>query len=277
MNAGAPAPIADCHLHIFDPVRFPYAPDARYRPQPNETATLEQLLAVMDAHGVTHGLLVTPTSGYGTDNAPVAAALASHPGKFRGIAVVDPEVPDRTLAGLRDTGFAGVRLDFAGARHVPSLDDLPRLLGRLDHHGLVVEIQVRDELAAVCHHLRAAPGTFVIDHFGMPEIERGLQQDGFQALLRLADSGRVNVKLSGVFRLTPDHDAVDPFAAAVLAHFGAEHCVWGSDWPFVNMVRRVDYRPALHALDRWITDAAAKRAVLWDTPARLFAFAARHP
>ena len=29
----------DCHVHVFDPERFPYVPDAPFRPQGGEIAT----------------------------------------------------------------------------------------------------------------------------------------------------------------------------------------------------------------------------------------------
>ena len=35
----------------------------------------------------------------------------------------------------------------------------------------------------------------------------------------------------------------------------------------------MDYGPPLVCLQRWLPDPADRRAVLWDTPARLFGFA----
>lgn len=32
--------IIDCHVHVFDPARFPYAADAYYRPEGAEIGTL---------------------------------------------------------------------------------------------------------------------------------------------------------------------------------------------------------------------------------------------
>ncbi len=37
--------------------------------------------------------------------------------------------------------------------------------------------------------------------------------------------------------------------------FGADCCVWGSDRPFLRTAPRIDYGPALAALDTWIPDA----------------------
>ena len=45
-------PAIDCHVHVFDPARFPYAPDVAYVPTPAETGTPALLDQVLDAHGV---------------------------------------------------------------------------------------------------------------------------------------------------------------------------------------------------------------------------------
>jgi predicted TIM-barrel fold metal-dependent hydrolase len=39
------------------------------------------------------------------------------------------------------------------------------------------------------------------------------------------------------------HRDVDTFIAAAIDAFTLEHCVWGSDWPFVRVNERVDYGP----------------------------------
>ena len=59
-------PKIDCHNHVFDPARFPYAPDAYYKPDGQEIGTAAQLLAVFDAYGVENALVVGPNSGYNT-------------------------------------------------------------------------------------------------------------------------------------------------------------------------------------------------------------------
>jgi predicted TIM-barrel fold metal-dependent hydrolase len=65
---------------------------------------------------------------------------------------------------------------------------------------------------------------------------------------------------------------VDPFIEAAINAFTLDHCVWGSDWPFVRMDERVDYGPTLNCLGRWLPDAADRDRVLWETPSRLFGF-----
>jgi predicted TIM-barrel fold metal-dependent hydrolase len=118
----------------------------------------------------------------------------------------------------------------------------------------------------------------VIDHGGRPDIEAGIDQPGFQALLRLADSGRASVKLSGwqkySRRAHPYEDAW-PYAQALLRAFGPQRCVWGSDWPFLRAPERLDYGPLLTLFEQIVPDAATRRQIQWETPRRLFGFAAR--
>lgn len=267
----------DCHVHVFDTARFPYSRRAAYKPPPAEAGRPRELLAVLAAQGLTHALLVSPTSGYGFDNRCMLAALARWPERFRGICRLPPTVTDRELDRLGRGGAIGLRLDLVGDG-VAALRDrrAARLLARLGERGWIVQIQCeKDQLAEVAPLLRASRARIVIDHCGRPDPAQGLRQPGFRALLDLAGTGRVAVKLSGAFRFSlrpfPHADA-DRFAKAVVDAFTAENCVWGSDWPFLRMPMRIDYGPTFACLERWMPDAADRRKVLWSTPRRLFGF-----
>ncbi len=93
-------PKIDCHVHVFDPARFPYAADAWYLPSGAETGTAANLGQVLDAHGVQHALIVGPNSGYGLDNRCLLDALARGAGRYKGVA----------LLALAETGRACVKL-----------------------------------------------------------------------------------------------------------------------------------------------------------------------
>ena len=59
-----PVRAVDSHAHVFDPVRFPLRDTGGHMPAPNECGTPAQFLNLLDAHGITHGLLVNPQAGY---------------------------------------------------------------------------------------------------------------------------------------------------------------------------------------------------------------------
>ncbi len=112
----------------------------------------------------------------------------------------------------------------------------------------------------------------VIDHCGWPDPSAGLQQPGFGAVCALVERPGTWAKLSGVFRFSQSswpHEDAAPFARHLLSRFGAERCVWGSDWPFVRVAQRLDYGAVLGLLSHWVPDAEERAAILNDTPRRL--------
>jgi predicted TIM-barrel fold metal-dependent hydrolase len=267
---------ADCHAHVFCGNAYPYSPDTHYQPHPSQAGTAAKFLAVLDAHGMTHGLLVG-AGPYGADNRCMLDAIAGSGGRFRGIALVRPEISDRDLADLAGKGVVGIRVNLMnnGMRELiePGAD---RLLARVKEMKWLVQIHCqKDELAEAAPILRKAGVRIMIDHFGRPDVRRGVSHPGFRTLLEFGKSGNAVVKLSGPFRSSiegyPYRD-VDPFVAAAIEAFTLDRCIWGSDWPFVRMDERMDYGPPFTCLPRWLPDPQDRQKVLWDTPARLFGF-----
>lgn len=97
-----------------------------------------------------------------------------------------------------------------------------------------------DQLLATESLLREAPGlTWVLDHLGKPPVDEGLHSpagaqwhEGIRRLSRL-DGG--TVKLSGLRAEASGQRAFDAhardFLLAAVEAFGAERCLYGSDWP----------------------------------------------
>ncbi|MBL8385238.1 MAG: amidohydrolase family protein [Burkholderiales bacterium] len=273
-------PAVDCHAHVFDPQRFPLADTGGHMPAPAECGTPAQFAAVLDAHGVSHGLLVNAQAGYGLDNRCMLDAIARSNGRFKGVALIGHGITDAELEALRAGGVAGARFNLLFA-HATSIrgDAGIRLLSRLQEIGWFAQIYYRDDaIVDVLPALEATGIRVVIDHCGGFDPARGLGQAGFRALLDLGRGGRAAIKLSGAFRISRQpwpHTDMDAYIAAILEAFGPDRCVWGSDWPFVRFPARVDYGPQLALLERWIPDAAAQRRVLWDNPRDWFGFAPR--
>lgn len=265
----------DCHCHIFDPVRFPYRDDTAYRPAQQEIGTAAQFVRVMDAYGVRHALLVGPTSGYRTDNRCLLDALETYQERFRGIAVVDNDIGRGELLALRRAGVVGVAFNPA-MEGVELVRDAGALFAMLADLGMFAQIQVcGDQMVALAPLLAQQEAQIVIDHGGRPDIEAGVDQPGFQALVRLADSARASVKLSGWQKYSrnayPYEDAW-PYAHALLRAFGPQRCVWGSDWPFLRAPERLDYGPLLTLFEQIVPDAQTRHQIQWETPRRLFGF-----
>lgn len=266
----------DCHAHIIDPARYPFAAGPGYKPRPDEIGTADTFVAELDAHQVSHALLVQP-SCYGYDNAALLAAMEAHPGRFKAIAVVDPLLADRDLAGLAERGVAGTRFNLVSyERDALDRPEASRLLARLRELGWFAQVLAHDDQwPRLAPLLRRSGVKVLIDHFGVRDLSAGPDQPGFRAVLELGREGLASVKLSSPFRLSRQGDCAEvaPFAEALVRAFGVEQCLWGSDWPFIDLPGRFEYGAALRLLERWLPDPADRARVLWANPARLFGFA----
>ena len=269
--------IVDCHAHIIDPVRFPFTGAKGYHPRPDEHGTREEFCAVLDRHGVGNGVLVQ-LSGYGTDNSANLDAMKTYPGRFKAIAVVDPDATDRTLEDLAAAGVVGVRFNLVSYEpDALSQSDASGLLQRLKSLGWFAQIYADDaqwrDAAAV---LKASGVRVLVDHFGVRDIALGTRHAGFQAVLALGREGNAIVKLSSLFRVSrmiEGFDDLDPFADELLTAFTVDHCIWGSDWPFINVPRRPNYADLMTPLSRWLPDPGDRARVRARNPRRLFGFA----
>jgi predicted TIM-barrel fold metal-dependent hydrolase len=268
-------PLIDCHVHVFDPSRFPYAPDAYYLPTGPETGTVEQLRATLDVHGVRHALLVGPNSGYGEDNRCLLDAVSGSGGRFRGVAVVPNRATTSELSALRDGGVLGVTLNAAllGVEHHAEAGGLLSSLADLD---MVADVQVvGDQLPVLVPLLVHSGVRILVDHCGRPDPVDGLDAPGFRELLGLGRGGRAVVKLSGLVKFSrrpSPHEDTWPFVRALVDAFGPDRCVWASDWPFLRAPVRIDYGPLLALFEELVPDRAARCQILWDTPRREFGF-----
>lgn len=268
-------PKIDCHVHVFDPARFPYEPDTFYQPTGHEVATAKALGHVMAAHGVQHALIVGPNSGYGLDNRCLLDALKHGAGQFKGLAVVRNNTGRDELQDLQKQGVIGVTLNAAllGTR---AYTDAGPLLRHLQDLGLWAAVQVQhDQLVTLRPMLEDSNVKVVVDHCGRPDPAEGLSQPGFQALLQMAEAGRTVVKLSSLVKCSQrsfPHEDSWPYVQALLEAFTPASLVWGSDWPFLRAPERVDYGPLLELFAALVPDTQARQAIVWDTPKRVFGF-----
>lgn len=259
----------DTHAHVFA-ASCAIAPGARYRPAGE--APVEEWLALQDAAGVTHGVLVQP-SFLGTDNNTLLQALRAQPQRLRATVVVDPDIPLATLRQFDALGVRSIRLNTIGREHPGEYakPEWKALFKRLADLGWHVEVHSGGTaMAAMLGVLETCPARLVVDHFGRPDAKLGLACPGVQALLRIAEKKPVYVKLSAPYRLSGGDAGA--YASFYLAQLGAERLMWGSDWPWTQHEGRYSYTQTLGWLYEWIDDEDARSVVLRDTPADLFRF-----
>jgi predicted TIM-barrel fold metal-dependent hydrolase len=268
-------PKIDCHAHVIDPVNFPYGKNVVYKPSAQEIGTAAQFREVMKSYGVKHALLVQPNSGYEGDNACLLDAIAKGEDRFKGIAIVDPSIDIAGLKALQAQGIVGAAINptVHGNDYYRHADGLMTRLADLD---MFFNLQVEhDQFLIYAPWIERIPVKVLIDHAGRPDPAAGLHQPAFAAMLRLARTGRVNVKISGYlkFAKTPyPFENCRPFVQALVDAFTLDHCLWASDWPYLRATERQDYGPLIQLAGQLFPDATERRKLFWDTPCRLFGF-----
>lgn len=273
MNTLFTEPKIDCHVHVFDPVRFPYAASTAYAPKGAEIGTADYLAQVYRTYGVTRALLVGPNSGYGEDNRCMLDAIACSEGRYKGIAVVPNTATRESLLELRQQGVVGVAFNASlnGVEHYLGCAALLRLLEELE---MFLQIQVHgDQLPGLLPLLQGSGVRLLVDHCGRPVPGAGLAQPGFQALLELGRRGRAVVKLSGQAKFSAEaypHADAKAYAQHLLEAFTPDACIWGTDWPFLRATSRVDVGTVLALAGDLLPDPSDRRKVMHDNAARLF-------
>ncbi|AXA74649.1 hypothetical protein CE205_09625 [Achromobacter insolitus] len=277
-----PSPVIGCavdtHAHVF---RQGLALADVRRHTPDYDATPAEYLALLDAHGLTHGVLVQP-SFLGTDNSHMVQALRAARGRLRGVAVVAPEISEARLQELAEAGVAGIRLNLIGL-DLPQLDTPAwrTLLARINALGWHVELHLQAaRLPDILPRLLSAGCRIVVDHFGRPDPALGTSDPGFHYLLQQADNGRIWVKLSAPYRNWPAGACAASgrlAAQQLLQAYTPERLMWGSDWPHTEHRHLASYPAATQWLDAWLDRPEQRRIVLADTPLRLFQFQGDKP
>jgi predicted TIM-barrel fold metal-dependent hydrolase len=259
----------DCHAHVMRR-DLPLAPDRHSGPK--RDVSVEEYLATLDEHGISHGVLTAP-SFYGTDNSLLLAALEEAPDRLRGAAIVAPEIAEERLAEMDRFGVVGIRLNWIRRDTLADVESpsYRRLLERVRNLDWQVEIYLEGpKLASVLPRIRGQGVTVVVDHFGSPDPARGVECPGFQEVLRGVRSGDTFVKLSAPYR----QGGADPqaYVDALLEAGGPRQLVWATDWPFVGFEGKITYAQCVGWIESWIPDDATRKIVMAETPAKLFHF-----
>jgi predicted TIM-barrel fold metal-dependent hydrolase len=227
--------------------------------------------------GVQRMVLVQP-SVYGTDNTVMLKAMAEIGDDARGVAVVDDDVSDAELERLNAAGVRGVRVnvvDVAEGKGQIDMEPLVALAKRIKRYDWHVEFLMHaDEFPQLDRLFADFPVDIVLGHLGYMKTEKGLNDPGFQALLRHVNAGKAWVKLTGPYRIStqalPHADTV-AFAHALL-DANPDRVIWGTDWPHVMVKGAMPNDGDLaDLLLEWVPEALRHR-VLVDNPAKLYGF-----
>jgi len=184
-----PSGAYDCHVHIFDPDRFPFAAARTYTPEP---AGIDELRALHRALHVERVVVVHP-SVYGTDNSCSVNAVRQLGSNARGVAVIDDRTSDAELAELARSGIRGIRVNLMTAGVTDPAASRQRFefaASRAKEHGWHIQMYTQLAVIAALHgEAAASPVAIVFDHFGGAQATGGMNQPGLDVLLGLVRSG----------------------------------------------------------------------------------------
>jgi predicted TIM-barrel fold metal-dependent hydrolase len=267
-----PAGACDSHCHVFGPAaKFPYAPNRRYTPEDAP----KEALAALHAHLGVERAVIVQASCHGKDNRAMLDAIASDPGRYRGVAIVDDSFADADLEALHRGGVRGVRFNFV--KHLGGAPDLVvfhRVLERikvLDWH-VVLHLDALD-IIPLSDMIRRLPVPFVIDHMGRVPGAAGVQQLPLRALLELAKLESCWIKVCGAERISmPPYAEAVPIAQAIV-NAAPDRVLWGTDFPHPNPTHEADEADLVDLVPRFAPDIAAQQKLLVGNPTRLYGFA----
>jgi L-fuconolactonase len=245
-------PVVDAHVHFWDPSELEYPwlealPSLRRAFLPRDYAA---------ATGDVHGTVVFVEANCRPEDARrevrFVERLAQRAGgpRIGGIIayadLTDRETLNQALDALAGSPLVkGVRHNIqgqpAGFALQPAFVAGVREVG---HRGLTFDLCVtHDQLDEVGDLVGRCPDThFVLDHGAKPPIRARRLEPWQEGLARLGAHEHVCCKLSGLLTEAGPGGRGDaqllPYAAAVVACFGTERVMYGSDWPVLTLAGR---------------------------------------
>ncbi len=269
--------LVDAHHHVWTVARGDYAwmsPDLPIHRDYGLT-DLRPLLG-----GVTATVLVQAADTEAETAFMLGVARASG-GLVRAVVgwtdLAAPAAPDRIAALAADPLLRGLRpmlQDIQDTAWILRPDMRPGLAA-MARAGLRLDLLVKPRHLAVLPDLaqRHPDLPMVIDHGAKPDIANGAFAPWAAGMSRLARETPWCCKLSGL--VTEDGpgwtvERLRPYAAHLLAEFGPDRLMWGSDWPVCTLAASYgDWQAAARAL----LPEAARAAVLGATAARFYGLA----
>ncbi|RKP50182.1 amidohydrolase family protein [Pararobbsia silviterrae] len=242
--------IIDTHLHLMYPDSLTYGwTDAV--PMLQGTASIEMYEARVRTHGVARALMMevdVDTTDIEAEIDLVGAIVARGDTIVEGmIAACRPEQSADLFAASLDRLSA--RPHVRGVRRIlhtspdalSTSDTFAANLNRLARRGYTFDLCVlASQLASVALPLadRCPDLTIILDHCGNPDIAREALDPWRADIRALAERPNVHCKVSGIVNHAAPGWAPDdlrPYFEHLVACFGWDRLVWGSDWPVCRL------------------------------------------
>ena len=199
-----PAGGCDAHVHLVGGMEFPLwenrveDPARRDDGGPDFDEWLDLYRLHLDVLGASRGLIVHSIL-YGTDNTVTLEAVKRLGPNFKGVGLLPDGASEAEIAAFAEARMVAVRLNYVHGG-VLTWDGAQAMAPMLSDHGLHVQmlLHTHKHMEELAETIPALPTDLVIDHLGWPKLGLGVDEPGFQTLLRLLETGKVWVKLSAL-------------------------------------------------------------------------------
>ena len=238
LAAGRPSgPIVDTHVHLFaaDQKRFPFAPNAPYKPEP---LTVEDYVTFAKAAGLDHAVIVHPEP-YQDDYRYLEYSFAHEHvrGFFKGTCLFDPiakDTPDRiaALVGQNPDRIVALRIHQTRKPGLPPTStgalkdrdmrapEMKATWKRCQQLGLAIQMHFHPFYATqILELVEQLPDvTVVLDHLG--RVAEGTPAE-LANVLKLAKHPKVVMKYSNA------KAEMKPLVRKIYDAFGPNRLIWG--------------------------------------------------
>ena len=276
-------PIVDTHVHLWHPKQLRYA-------WLKQVPLLNRPFLLKDYNDAIGDLEVESMVFVQCDTHPDdglketswVTSLAARDPRIRGIvawaplevgncvaAFIEKLAEESLVKGIRRL-IQGESVDFCIQ---PNFIDGVKTLSR---HGLSFDLCIfHPQLANAIRLVEQCPDVqFILDHIGKPDIKNQLFEPWKQEIKVLADFPNVHCKISGVVT-EADHDNwsladVQPYIDHVIACFGFDRVIYGSDWPVSTLA--TDYRRWVETLQESVSGCSPEelRKLFHDNAVRFY-------
>ena len=271
--------VCDCHSHVFGPFReYPLSPKRTFDPP---EATIEELEDVWKSVGIDRAVLVQG-SAHGNDHAALLAALAYSPESRRGVALLASDVTESELSRLHQCVIRATRFNWThhllgsdNRSEEQRLREATALLERVAPLSWHVEVHIDIFDLDLLTRLRVPDSMpVVIDHMARLDATAPDASDQLARLLHILEDDRFWVKVSGADRLTAKCADLRPAVDIIrqILQAAPDRCVWGLDWPHVNLSRRRSDVELANTILAAADGETVLEQVLIRNPARLYGF-----
>ncbi len=283
-SAAAPAigsGYIDAHSHVWTPdvAKYPLASGFKLSDMLPPSFTADELLAEAEPCGVDRVVLIQ-MSFYRYDNSYMLDMIRRYPGRFRGVAVIDPQAEHvaATMRSLTPQGVTGYRLFPRGADPEaffaqPGIDAMWKV-GASD--GLNMCLLINPNMLAIADQLCTRhPNTpVVIDHYARIGTDGTIRESDLSQLCNLSRHKHVTVKLSAYYALGKKqmpYDDLIPMTRRLLDAYGVDRLMWATDCPY-QVQQGHTYRSSVDFIAQRLDflSAGDKQSLLRNTAQRVF-------